>query len=261
MIKLLLLILLLALSSIVNSYHIHSSSINSITKHWHIRLLRYNKDNDFIDAEIIDNTQKSSSSSSSLSSDKKPTKGIISSVFNFGKKLFTNNNDDSKLSVVEKKKKEQKEQMNSMIDEAFKGTGLVGGLFGSVIKGVGGMITDSIADASKDQDFIQEAIINKLSSSIASSKIGNDIRCGFPLQSSSSSFNINGNVQKQFSQVIQVQGSRGVGTVQAAGTIDSNGSIKFNQLLLQDNTSMITDLLLKGSGGAGSGTIIDTDAY
>jgi hypothetical protein len=258
MIKLLLLILLLALSSIVNSYHIHSSSINSNSRH--IRLLRYNKDNDFIDAEIIDNTQKSSSSS--LSSDKKPTKGIISSVFNFGKKLFTNNNDDSKLSVVEKKKKEQKEQMNSMIDEAFKGTGLVGGLFGSVIKGVGGMITDSIADASKDQDFIQEAIINKLSSSsIASSKIGNDIRCGFPLQSSSSSFNINGNVQKQFSQVIQVQGSRGVGTVQAAGTIDSNGSIKFNQLLLQDNTSMITDLLLKGSGGAGSGTIIDTDAY
>lgn len=250
-----LLLLLLLLCTIITSYHIHSNSFSFSNKCRNLRIERYNKDNDFIDAEIIDSTK---SSSSSLS-EKKPSKGIISSVFNFGKKLFSN--DDSKLSAIDKKKKEQKEQMNSMIDEAFKGTGLVGGLFGSVIKGVGGMITDSITDASKDQNFIQDAIMNKLSSSsIASSKIGNDIRCGFPIQSSSSSFNINGNIQKSFSQVIQVQGSKGFGNVQCAGTIDSNGSIKFNQLLLQDNTSMITDLLKGGSGG-GSGTIIDTDAY
>ena len=250
---------LLLLINIIHSYYIPSH----IYKYKHVH--RYSNDNDFIDAEIIDNKSSSSSSSSSLSKDK-PKKGIISSIFNFGKKLIgkDNDNDNSKLSELEKKKREQKAQMNGMIDEMTKGTGLVGGIFGSVLKGVGGMITESLAEASKDQTIIQDAIINKLSISlIASSKLGSNIVIGFPMQSSSSSINVNGNVQKSFSQVIQVQGSRGVGTVQAVGSVDSNGTIKFNQLLFQDSTSAITDLLGSdgGNSSGGRGTIIDTDAY
>ena len=251
------LILLIILINIVDSYHITSNKY----KHVH----RYNKDNDFIDAEIIDNKSSSSSSSSSSSlskdSNDKP-KGIISSLFNFGKKLINGkDNDNNKLSVLEKKKREQKAQMNSAIDELTKGTGIVGGLFGSVLKGVGGMLTESLAEASKDQTMIQDAIVNKLSISIASSKLGSNIVCGFPLQSSSSTINVNGNVQKSFSQVIQVQGSRAVGTVQAVGSVDSNGTVKFNQLLFQDSSSAITDLLGSGGGSSsgGRGTIIDTD--
>lgn len=246
---------LLLLINIIHSYYIPSH----IYKYKHVH--RYNNDNDFIDAEIIDN--KSSSSPSSLSKDK-PNKGIISSIFNFGKKLIGKDNDNSKLSVLDKKKREQKAQMNGMIDEMTKGTGLVGGIFGRVLKGVGGIITEQLAEASKDQTIIQDAIINKLSISlIASSKLGSNIASGFPLQSSSSTVNVNGNVQKSFSQVIQVQGSRGVGTVQAVGSVDSNGTIKFNQLLFQDSTSAITDLLGSdgGNSSGGRGTIIDTDAY
>jgi hypothetical protein len=249
---------LLLLINIIHSYYIPSHIYKYKYKHVH----RYNNDNDFIDAEIIDN-KSSSSSSSSLSKDK-PNKGIISSIFNFGKKLIGKDNDNSKLSVLEKKKREQKAQMNGMIDEMTKGTGLVGGIFGSVLKGVGGMITEQLAEASKDQTIIQDAIINKLSISlIASNKLGSNIVSGLPLQSSSSTINVNGNVQKSFSQVIQVQGSRGVGTVQAVGSVDSNGTIKFNQLLFQDSTSAITDLLGSdgGNSSGGRGTIIDTDAY
>jgi len=260
-------ILTLILSLLLLINIIHSFLIPShIYKYKHKHVHRYSNDNDFIDAEIIDSKSSSSSSSSSSSLSKdKPNKGIISSIFNFGKKLITGkDNDNSKLSVLEKKKREQKEQMNGMIDEMTKGTGLVGGIFGSVLKGVGGMITESLAEASQDQTIIQDAIINKLSiSSIASSKLGSNIVSGFPLQSSSSTMNVNGNVQKSFSQVLQVQGSRGVGTVQAVGSVDSNGTIKFKQLLFQDSSSAITDLLGSGGGNSsgGRGTIIDTDAY
>lgn len=256
------LIVVFIIINIVDSYCYHRNNKKPMIK---LLLSNNNNNNDFIDAEIVDNKKSSTlSSSSSSSNEKSKGKGIISSLFNFGKKLLSN--DESKLSPIEKKKKEQKQQMNKIIDDAFKGKGLVGGVMGGMLKGVGNIITESFSEMTNDQTIIQEAVIMKLSSSLLlSSKLGSDIQCGFPLQSSSNSINVNGKIQKSFSQVIQVQGRKGYGIVQFAGNI-VNEKVEFTQLLFQDNNNMqIIDILKSGGSnngsGSGSGTIIDTESY
>merc|ERR1719359_2238612 len=62
----------------------------------------------------------------------------------------------------EKALEKQKKQMDNAIDEVFKGGGLVGGLMGSLAKGVVGMAGKAFAETQGDMDSVLRAIENRL---------------------------------------------------------------------------------------------------
>merc|ERR1719359_892313 len=101
----------------------------------------------------------------------------------------------------EKALEKQKKQMDNAIDEVFKGGGLVGGLMGSLAKGVVGMAGKAFAETQGDMDSVLRAIENRLRD-----RLGDDVQCAMPMQQMYSSSNINGNVVKQVQLVTQAQG-------------------------------------------------------
>ena len=104
----------------------------------------------------------------------------------------------------EKALEKQKKQMDNAIDEVFKGGGLVGGLMGSLAKGVVGMAGKAFAETQGDMDSVLRAIENRLRD-----RLGDDVQCSMPMQQMYSSSNVNGQVMKQVQLVTSAQGSRG----------------------------------------------------
>ena len=104
----------------------------------------------------------------------------------------------------EKALEKQKKQMDNAIDEVFKGGGLVGGLMGSLAKGVVGAAGKMFAETQGDMDAVLagKAIENRLRD-----RLGDDVQCAMPMQQMYSS-SINGNVVKQVQLVTSASGSR-----------------------------------------------------
>jgi len=149
----------------------------------------------------------------------------------------------------EKALEKQKKQMDSAIDEVFKGGGLVGGLMGSLAKGVVGAAGKMFAETQGDMDSVLRAIENRLRD-----KLGDDVQCAMPMQQMYSSSSINGNVVKQVQLVTQAQGSRGSGVVRATASIDGTGNVAIQSLDV-DGSSVAGSV--RGSSGGKNDVIID----
>ena len=149
----------------------------------------------------------------------------------------------------EKALEKQKKQMDSAIDEVFKGGGLVGGLMGSLAKGVVGMAGKAFAETQGDMDSVLRAIENRLRD-----RLGDDVQCSMPMQQMYSSSNINGNVVKQVQLVTQAQGSRGSGVVRATASIDGAGNVAIQSLDV-DGSSVAGSV--RGGSGGKNDVIID----
>jgi len=162
--------------------------------------------------------------------------GGLAKTFGFGK------------TDEEKALEKQKKQMDSAIDEVFKGGGLVGGLMGSLAKGVVGMAGKAFAETQGDMDSVLRAIENRLRD-----RLGDDVQCSMPMQQMYSSSNINGNVVKQVQLVTQAQGSRGAGVVRATASIDGAGNVSIQSLDV-DGSSVAGSV--RGSGGGGKNDVI-----
>lgn len=163
--------------------------------------------------------------------------GGLAKTFGFGK------------TDEEKALEKQKKQMDNAIDEVFKGGGLVGGLMGSLAKGVVGMAGKAFAETQNDMDSVLRAIENRLRD-----RLGDDVQCAMPMQQMYSSSNINGNVVKQVQLVTQAQGSRGSGVVRATASIDGAGNVSINSLDV-DGSSVAGSV--RGGGGGKNDVIID----
>jgi hypothetical protein len=105
------------------------------------------------------------------------------------------------------------------------------------MKGVGGMVAEMMTENANDLEVIQEKTVRYLESNpVASSLLGESIRCGPPLQSSSSSMNANGVTSKFLAFVMSVQGDRGIGSVRVQATVKGTALI-------------ITELVFQGPDG------------
>ena len=149
----------------------------------------------------------------------------------------------------EKALEKQKKQMDNAIDEVFKGGGLVGGLMGSLAKGVVGMAGKAFAETQGDMDSVLRAIENRLRD-----RLGDDVQCSMPMQQMYSSSNVNGQVMKQVQLVTSAQGSRGSGVVRATASIDGAGNVAIQSLEV-DGSSVAGSV--RGGGGGKNDVIID----
>ena len=149
----------------------------------------------------------------------------------------------------EKALEKQKKQMDNAIDEVFKGGGLVGGLMGSLAKGVVGAAGKMFAETQGDMDSVLRAIENRLRD-----RLGDDVQCSMPMQQMYSSSSINGNVVKQVQLVTSASGSRGSGVVRATASIDGAGNVSINSLDV-DGSSVAGSV--RGSSGGKNDVIID----
>ena len=209
---------------------------------------------EFIDAEIVGEEgsiqRTGDSNGSSSSRDFKKRNKLVEGVLS----LFGQDE-------ASKKKKERNQKMNSMIDQAFEGTGLLGGGVKNIFKAVAAPLADAMAESMGDMELVQAAVIDALERrSDVVSYLGSDIRLGAAMQSMSSSVNINGNLSKQMSLVIPVSGRRGNGVVQVGASV-SGGRANVNKCILQTNDGRVVNVG-EGEGGGvsgGSGTVIDAE--
>jgi len=177
---------------------------------------------------------------SKLARQKEPEGGFLGGLartFGFGK------------TEQEKALEKQKKQMDNAIDEVFKGGGLVGGLMGSLAKGVVGAAGKMFAETQGDMNSVLRAIENRLRD-----RLGDDVQCSMPMQQMYSSSNINGNVVKQVQLVTQAQGSRGAGVVRATASIDGAGNVAIQSLDV-DGSSVAGSV--RGGSGGKNDVIID----
>ena len=150
--------------------------------------------------------------------------------------------------------------MNGMIDKAFQGTGLLGGVVGTIAKQVGSLVVDNLAQSANDFEKVQELIQNRIElNDRALNVLGETCSLGFPLTSSMSTTNINGEVTKNFYYILPVAGDRGSGQVTAQGTMDTEGRVIFRTLVLRTLNGSINLAGGTGDGRGSSGKVIDVE--
>ena len=262
---LLFLLACLLLQNVINAYLSHSFEGRGLRK-----LKISSKPDNYIDAEIVGDENKLQKYESSP----KKSNPIVN------KFLELIGQDDAS-----KEKKKRNEAMNTMIDKAFEGTGLIGGAVKGIFKGVANMVADGMTTAMGDISLVQDAVKEKLEQSrllsseaknflssksvnkhfcisfIFSSVIstfGSVISCGPPMQTMTSSININGNVKKSLNLVIPIQGSSSGGFARVVAEIDSTGEVQLQQLVVQTNDGRSINVS-GGEGGRQSSRVIDTE--
>ena len=186
---------------------------------------------DFIDAEIVSEPKKDKPKFFPPKEPKKEKEGggLLKSVFNGLAKVFG----QDKKSIA---KRQRRREAETAIDRVFEGTGLMGGLLGGLMKGMGNMLAEMMEESAGDLSSIQDKVVSSLTAdSACSSYLGEDIACGAPFQSSSSSSSINGVVNKSYLCVMQVKGSRGSGRVRVRASTGSNGFIRIKEIMFESS--------------------------
>ena len=221
------------------------------------RLTRTNalaRKEDFIDAEIVSEPKKDKPKFFPPKEPKKEKEGggLLKSVFNGIAKVFG----QDKKSIA---KRQRRREAETAIDRVFEGTGLMGGLLGGLMKGMGSMLAEMMEESAGDLSSIQDKVVSSLTAdSACSSYLGEDIACGAPFQSSSSSSSINGVVNKYYAYVMQVEGNRNAGNVKVQATVGTDGVMRITELVFQGNDGRLINLR-RNSGSSGSGGYIDVD--
>jgi len=132
----------------------------------------------------------------------------------------------------------QKEDLNKEIDQVLKGTGLLGGLMGSIVKGTFGMITGMMASSAADIDRVLQEAEKRLEF-----QLGPGVKCDAPFQRSYSSSNINGQVSKRVRLACQATAASGITAIaHIDASIDSSGNVDILDLWLDNNNN-------RGRGG------------
>lgn len=242
---LLALVLLKAFLSVVSSFRrFHSVKLLSL----------FDTNNDFIDAEIL-----SEPSIVRKSTDKEPSG--VQNFFASAMQTVTGGIERIKqIKETRDKKDKYKKEMNSMIDKAFAGTGLLGGIAGTVVKQIGSLVSDSLQKTADDFSVVQSYIASKLEGNdTVQIAVGNVQSLGMPMTASTSSSNINGKITKQFYYVFRIQGDRGAGMLTTQGSLDERDNVAITQMILQIDDGRTVDLGRFGDR-RGTGVVIDVDA-
>ena len=208
---------------------------------------RWGKKDDFIDVDTgISAPRQSGGDGGKNPNDGK--KGLWGGLFNGLAKLV--GQDEASLA-----KKRARKQVNTAIDQMLAGTGVAGGLFGSLIKGVAGMVADGLAEQQAGMQSVNDMVIQTLEDDEeCAAALGKGIRIQSVFSSSSSSSSLNGVMVKQISLGLIVSGSSDSATVQASASAAGGGDLGLNDLTLQLQSSGRRIRLDRGrSGGKGGG--------
>lgn len=210
--------------------------------------------NDFIDAEVVEPTKFPRLPT--FFPKKPETGGQESKGGIFGGLAKLLGRDEASI-----KKREQRQELNTALDRMFEGTGIAGGLMKSMLKGVGGMMSDMLTETANDLQSIQSMVTSYLEDdSNVGSYLGDNIICSAPISSSSSSSSINGRVSKSYAYIMQVQGRNNAGTVQVQATSEGE-RIVVTQLVFQGVDGRVVTVKGRGGGrGGGRGDYIDVES-
>jgi hypothetical protein len=221
------------------------------------RFERNSKDKDYIDVEVIDNTKKKKNerTAEDVGSDSSSAPGFLGLAQRTAQtavrgltKLF--GRDEETL-----RRKERTAKLDSEIDRAFQNSGVLGGLMGKVMKTVGGMVINNIADAARDIEEVRMQVEELIENDPAcKASLGSGIQVYPPMSTSSSSMSVNGRVQKTIILLMPVQGSAGSGQVQVASS-GGKDAISIDEVVLQLSSGRVINVPTRRR--AGKGTIID----
>lgn len=225
-----------------------------------------NKKIDYIDAEIVD---EKSEKKNEISSPLSKVSDIFQSAKNKLSKIFVSDKEENvSLFETKKKKKYEKEVdiIQGNIDEIFKNTGMVGGMFCSIVKSVAKpLITSVLNSMEESQNDINDVIrttkralqsdpnfVNILGSS--------DIDLSSPIQTSVSSSSFNGIGQTNIYLILPFEGSNSNGFVEVQSNIPNNNNKKIRTISLDSVTVRFANgrtMAIKTNGSFGNSNIID----
>jgi len=220
------------------------------------------KDKDFIDVEIVNddsvNDNDAGLSRQRARNDQKQDRGgLFQKVAGTAKSAVGGLTKLFGVDEETKRKRAMKKQLNTEIDNVFKGGGIMGGLMGGIVKSIGGVLMESMAQNANDVEDVQRAVSQLLRQHDKSRNVvGESIQCFMPMQSGSSSTNINGVYEKRISLMFPVQGSRGSGQVQVEASSRGKQGLQIDTLILRTMDGRTIDVPTSRGGG---GTIIDAE--
>ena len=230
----------------------------------------------YIDAEIVEpdsdsNEPKSPQDSPSLapkkksqSEEKEEEKSLLGFVAkSVGRGISKVFGQDEKS----KAKKKRRAQVDSAIDQIFEGQqmGIAGSVFKNIAKGIGGLVTEVIAESSGDSQAVRTEILRELRSSSKSTYVLGDqetIQIGPPFQSSSSITSANGKRTRILQYVLPVGGNRGQGQVEVVASVDGEegddeAEVLISQMVLSVRGMNPIVVVTRGGPGTGSsGSVI-----
>lgn len=177
-------------------------------------------------------------------------------------------------------KRKRKDAVNKAVDQIFHDTGLektgiLGMVLKSVVKKVGGLVSESLVENTGDIQTVQTHTLWALEADHrCQSLLGESLQSSPPNSMSSSTVSINGNTQKKVGLLFLVTGSRGSAQVEVESAIEGDRDMKkvtLLRLVLRTFDGRLLDIPVgggsSGSGGGGSigstggprgrGTIID----
>lgn len=220
------------------------------------RFNRKEKDAEYIDVEIIDNTKKEKQRKPEESR-KEPSEpgflGLAKSTAKFAvnklSKLFGRDEESMK-------KKERTAAFNTEIDRAFQNTGLIGGMMGRAVKLVGGMVMNNLAESMKDIEQVRSDIADLIGlDSSSCTALGGTYQVYIPIASSSSTSVINGRKTKRMQLIMPVQGSLDNGQIEVIASATDGEAVEIEEAVLQLSSGRTIRVPTKRAPG--KGTIID----
>ena len=219
------------------------------------------RDFDYIEAEIVED-ESSKTKTSPLSK----IAGIFESAKDKLSNLFFNSIKESPVSISKKKHKKEMDIVQDNIDQLFKNTGLVGGMFGSIAKSIARPMVSSLLDSMERSrnDIEDVTILAKRALQNDPKFIGilgsSDLELSSPIQSSLSSSSVNGIGQTNIFLVIPFEGLYNNGVVEIISTIPNEKSSSIRRIVLDSLKVRLSNgntMIINTSGSYGSTNIID----
>eukprot|EP00602_Paraphysomonas_sp_CaronLab_P010465 CAMPEP_0185027536 /NCGR_PEP_ID=MMETSP1103-20130426/12710_1 /TAXON_ID=36769 /ORGANISM="Paraphysomonas bandaiensis, Strain Caron Lab Isolate" /LENGTH=199 /DNA_ID=CAMNT_0027561591 /DNA_START=149 /DNA_END=748 /DNA_ORIENTATION=- len=121
------------------------------------------------------------------------------------------------------KKREMERNQKKAINEVFRGTGLVGGVFGGVMKAALSMASNVMEETRADIEDVQKAVERALLDDYrARDALGYMLTIHQPHGQSMMGLNVNGQQRKRVGLEMRVTGDKGNGIVKAVADVDTN---------------------------------------
>jgi hypothetical protein len=160
------------------------------------------------------------------SSSKNDDEGILSKIGKAAKKFLPTNifgTEEEKTKLA--RKKEYRDQVSGGLDSMLKDAPLALRMMGKLVSPLVSSMASTLADTMAEQQRTTEGVMDDareylMGDPAVSQLLGGSIQLGPPFSQSSSSSNINGQMNTRLELVMPIQGSKGSGTVRLLATQD-----------------------------------------
>jgi hypothetical protein len=191
---------------------------------------KYTKNTYSHEEEIISTTVNDSTSNTSSSG----ISNIVSNAMTSAKKFLGWDEESME-------KKRRKNEINSTIDNALKGTGLAGAVFGKFAKVIANKVSDNIVETTsliKDIQAMTNAYLSKDKN--ITRFLGDNISCGLPISTSVSAVQYNSQgTTKVANLIMPVKGNLSHGTVKVQAQCNDSNITNIKDITVELSTGQI----------------------